>query len=1111
MLSIKNIWTVTRYEVITLLRSWFFRIFAGLVLVLLTFLNIAVFAQAFETMPWELRGIPSSIPYFNMMLLNAAQAIIAMFLAADFLKRDHKSNTTEVIYMRSMSNADYILGKTFGLFIVFLGLNLAMMLISALIHIIFADVPFQPMVYLYYLLLTAIPTLLFIFGLSFFVMNLIHNQAVTFILMLGYFAVSLVVLNVKFAAAFDAMAFFLPLSYSDFVGFSDFKWLLIQRLAYCMIGVGFIFLSILLFKRLPQSKAMQVLSSVLAVLLLLFGSTFFTLYFLQARSGDKLRAEMIRLNDQYADMPVVTVSRYELNFEQGKRNFTMQAKMVIHNETNADFSTLLFSLNPGLTVTTVELNGQSANFSRQLHLLQVTERLAANEQAELFVHYGGSIDNRAFYLAAAKESREKLHELMLYKRGKEHSFVEPNYLLLTSEANWYPLAGASHGSKLTTPRRKNFADYSLNVKAQNGLVAVSQGQMHQEGSLYTFTPQVPLTQISLTIGPYLQRSIKVDNVTYNLYTHRKHDFFLRHIPQVADTMEAMLRELKNDYELKTNMDYPFTSFSIVEVPIHFQTLEKPLAFFQDWVQPMIVFLPENGAPLDGVDFQRHINRSLDRMQERNETISEKEMQYQVVRRFIETELFGTAPGRFFGRDRQDEVKLYVVFPNFYSFCNGLVSTELPILDAALEAYLKDKAETTAFNPARFMDAITDDEKANIALKDFSLQEILANPEKGDMATTVLQIKSSYLFRLLESRLGIAALENFLSDVLSRYRFRCLPSSEFVSEIQKKFGIDFQSELARWYEQKEVPGFYFTNFKNYKIYQGDRTRYQVLMTIYNPESVDGVVVIDFMVPRGGGPGGGFGRFNFGTSDYERVVKVESKQAKQVGFVLDDQPRGITMNTLVSRNLPSQNTRRLEDFEENKGAQPIDGVTILPEPPVLDVPGEILVDNEDPGFTTESVRRQSVLKRLFKVESDEEEEYMPFSPWRAPNEWRKTINSVFYGDFVHSAHFIRAGSGDKKVTWETELAEAGQYEVYVYGEQLPFRGRGRGGRGGDFIKSFHYIIHHDDGAEDVEWNPESAAGWNYLGTYYFSSGTAKVHMTDKSDGRIVVADAVKWIKK
>ncbi len=1113
MLSIKNIWTVARYEIKTLLRSWFFRIFAGIVLIGLTFFNVVFFAQAFETMPWEMRGIPSSIPYFNMLLLNVAQAVIAIFLASDFLKRDRKSNTTEVIYMRSMSNADYILGKTIGLFNVFLGLNIVMLLIAALIQIIFTDVPIQIVNYINYLLIISIPTLVFIFGLAFLAMSLVRNQAVTFILLLGYFAVSLVVLNTKMESTFDAVAFFLPLSFSDFVGFSNFGLLLIQRLAYLALGLGFIFLSILLFKRLPQSRAMQVVSLVLTVLFLVAGIGLFTTYLLTARSGDTLRAEMIKLNDQHADEAAVTVTSYDLTFEQQANTFAVDAVMQVTNKTTAPISKLVFTLNPGLTVNTINFNGQPAKFDRNLHLFIIDASLAANESGEIRMSYSGAIDNRACYLTTPKDVRDELYDLMLYKRGKDHSFVTPNYVLLTSAVNWYPMPGTSQGTALVTPRQKSFAAYTLNVKTKNDLVAISQGEGEVNGDVVTFAPEQPLTQLSLTIGPYMKRSIKVDSVTYNLYTLPKHDYFLEYVSALGDTLEPLIREMKNDYELKTNVDYPFSVYSLVEVPIHFKTYEKPLMFHQDWVQPMIVFLPENGAPVDGLDFARRIEWSTSRMEDRNQTMSETEMQYQTIRRFIDDELLGTTPGRFWGRN-QDEIKLHVVFPNFYHFCNALSSSDLTILDAALEAYLKDKAEAMPFNPARFASAITDEEKANIALKDSSLHDILANPANIDIATNVLKMKSNYLFRYLESQIGIEELEAFLVDIRRNNRFNTITSEMFVNAIDQRFGVDFEKELATWFDQKDVPGFYITDIKNYKVLDGDRTRFQVLLNVYNPEPVGGVVMLDFMVFGGRGQGGpgGFGRPSFGATEYQRALYVAPGQTKRVGFVLNDQPRALTINTLVSRNLPSQSMKRFEDFEENTKVKPIDGVTILDAPPLLQVEGEYIVDNEDEGFKVEAVEHQSKLKKLLNIQSDDNEEYMPFSPWRVPDTWRKTINENFYGDFVHSAYFVRGGDGGKKVTWEVDLPSSGQYEIYMYAEQSMFRGGpGRGRREGDFAKSTHYIIYHDDGQEDVEFDPESAQGWNFLGSYYLSSGLNKVELTNKTEGRVVTADAIKWVKK
>ena len=73
-------------------------------------------------------------------------------------------------------------------------------------------------------------------------------------------------------------------------------------------------------------------------------------------------------------------------------------------------------------------------------------------------------------------------------------------------------------------------------------------------------------------------------------------------------------------------------------------------------------------------------------------------------------------------------------------------------------------------------------------------------------------------------------------------------------------------------------------------------------------------------------------------------------------------------------------------------------------------------------------------------------------------------------------------------------------------------GRGRRGGAPIADLNFRIYHDDGTDDISLDVGNAeTGWTYLGTYYLSEGTAQVELSDKSKGRIVYADAVKWVKK
>lgn len=60
---------------------------------------------------WIATAIPSNIPYLILLLLNTGQAVIAIFLASDFLKRDKNWIHRKSFYVRPLSNAEYVIGK----------------------------------------------------------------------------------------------------------------------------------------------------------------------------------------------------------------------------------------------------------------------------------------------------------------------------------------------------------------------------------------------------------------------------------------------------------------------------------------------------------------------------------------------------------------------------------------------------------------------------------------------------------------------------------------------------------------------------------------------------------------------------------------------------------------------------------------------------------------------------------------------------------------------------------------------------------------------------------------------------------------------------------------
>ena len=119
MLFLKNIQSVSKYESKLLYRSWFFKVFATLTVIATIFTAIATLNES-----RHVESIPTLLGYSLMLTFNIGQAIVSIFLASEYLKRDKQLDTSEIFYVRPLSNAEYLLGKMWGTIRVFLLLNL---------------------------------------------------------------------------------------------------------------------------------------------------------------------------------------------------------------------------------------------------------------------------------------------------------------------------------------------------------------------------------------------------------------------------------------------------------------------------------------------------------------------------------------------------------------------------------------------------------------------------------------------------------------------------------------------------------------------------------------------------------------------------------------------------------------------------------------------------------------------------------------------------------------------------------------------------------------------------------------------------------------------------
>lgn len=1149
MAFLHNIRTVARYEAKTLRRSWFFRLFSVGALFIFTILNIGFFSPIGDE-NWQMISISSSVPLVNLYLLNIGQAIVVIFLAADFLKRDKKLDTNEVLYTRSMSNFEYVIGKTWGILRLFLGLDIVILSIGMLMNIISKSMSIDFMSYISYLAIIPIPTIVFSLGLAFVLMSLIRNQAITFLILLGIAALNMFYLWFRMGSIFDYMAFGIPVFKSGVLGFDDLSFIVNQRLLYFFLGLALVLSTVLLFKRLPQSRFHRALTIIFLFIFLagagICGFNTYSVY----RKSINFKNLVIETNRKFEDKNFLQITDASIDFIHKGESFEATANLKLINDNKVPLDRYLFSLNPSLNVLNITTEGKGLKFTKTNQIIEVDPGRVLNpgQTDSLKISYEGKINESFCYPNYSDNIKLYPYRIIMLNVNKRQAFLTKNYVLLTPETQWYPVSALNYYPSNPARIKIDFTRYTLRVKNEIGLSAVSQGRMKTDKGFSLFTSESPLTGLTLAIGNYQSDTLRVDSIEYISYYFPAHDYYKKDLSQIKDTLPNLVSGIMRELETNFSTKYPFKTLSLVEVPVQFYSYPKKSTQTRAEVQPSMVLLPEKLSTIENAGFYKRFTRQKKRMARNNQVITDKELQVRLFNDFIRNVFISGENYKFVNGVPSNEPLRYRLGPSFYFFKNNFYSSDYPVINAVFESHLQHLTHQGSGDG--FMagfGALSDNDKANLILKEISFRDLLAKNPLGDTIRTVLTVKGDWLFNLLRSKAGIEEFKTWFSEYIDNHNFKTVDIQQFNFEVKERFGFEFYPYLNGWYNSKEQPGFLVTDLKVNEIIIGDRSRYQVTFNVSNPELVSGLFNISFrtggadgqgqlsqkitMSSQGGGGGGS--RFilsmqgrGMDASDISKIVFMGPNEAKKIGIVLDAEPRAILINTLFAKNIPGEIDQPVDEILKSKGnIKEFSGEETLSSMPSSDDPADIIVDNEDDGFIFSKQNTISPLKKLLGIKNRKGNTYMQIANWNTPEYWQPVVLTTYYGKYIRSAVYTRAGTGDKKITWAAILKEPGYYDIYSYIGKTKDRmsvktGDGQGGRdiqsdqpkGDGTYKDFHYKIYHDEGVDDITLDYENAeAGWNNLGRYYLSRDTAKVVLTNKSTGRMVIGDAIKWVKQ
>lgn len=727
---------------------------------------------------------------------------------------------------------------------------------------------------------------------------------------------------------------------------------------------------------------------------------------------------------------------------------------------------------------------------------------------------------------------------------KKPGIIHPDYMLLTPELNWYPVAGVGFNLKSFQPKELDFTSFSLTVQTDSTITAVAPGKITQDSEGTHFTPENDLNAFPLVLAPLEKRSMEIGGVEYNLYLNPDHDYFSEYFTNIQDTIPALILQAKDDYELdELDLYYAFERINLVEVPIQYHAYERPYIQTVENILPEMILLPEKGAGINTFDFQRFKKAEERRDRDRENSRSPREIEIDLFKRLLQNTFFrsetrsGGMGGFGGGGGGEDLITFqgdinynknpYCVFPLYYSYVTGISSTAYPVFNSMLEIYLKEGFDVSPREG--FTGGITDKERANLLLSRSSMIELFARWDT-ELTLSLINQTGSFTISALKNRVGMDNFDNFFYYYLEDHAFSEISFEKFSGDFYRQFGVEIAPYLEVINSGGEMPTFLISEPEYQQTRDDIGDVYLVKFKITNVGNARGLVDFNFRIMGQGGFGGGGGM-----TEEKRLYEVEAGETREAQVVLYDRPMMMTVNTLISGNIPSSYNNFLRSATEITTTNLEEYARSSDEPVSFIFKDEFVVDNEDEEFTNFSISRESKLKQYIDSRKSEDEGllYESLHEWWTPSRWTPVAHAAYYGESIRSAMAIRRGDGSNYVTWSTLLPEKGFYDVYVYipvsamvkrpsrrdqggqqggQRQSPGQGRGFGPEFADKGADYHYTISSSEGSESLIYelnDPED--GWNRLGSFHFPADSATIRLTNQTDERRVIADAVKWVRR
>jgi hypothetical protein len=1118
MIGLSNILAIARAETRLTRRLVRYWVFQGIALLA----GLGIYAY-YIWIHWNFSSYSATAAIINPRYLVGFMGIYYLvifligliFLGFDVRARDVRERMGEVLDSRPFTNIEMLLGK-------YVGIMTPAWIPVAVVSLLFVLVglPFnesiEPLSLFTFAVPMTIPAYTFVLGITFLLTLLLKHRLLAGVaatlLVVGLIVVNFGLVPIWLLPAVDITGGFSVLPPSDLIPKVLDRYGLAQRSGVLLLGLGMIWLAAALHPRRddsPRSLTLGVGSAMLAA-----GLALVLVPVIQARGILEQRAAWRAAHEARSLDPAPDLLKLSGDVTIDPARLTMELELTLMGHPgDAPLDSALFTLNPGLAVSSArDAQGSALEFEQRDGLLDIrlARPLEPGRETTIALSVEGSPDSRFAYLEAAFDPLElNIREGNIFILGFESLIYESRFAALLPGTRWLPTAGAEIGRGDPEVRPADFFNLDVTVRVPEDWLVAGPGRREEvpgETGAFRFRPAAPVPGVALIGSRYVSRSTEVDGVLLEALLAPEHEEALDFFGDATEPLREWFGERLEEVR-EVGLDYPYEALTLVEVPGLLRGYAGGWRMDTTLTQPSMVLVREAGFPTARFD-----TKYSDAEQFEDQEGGLPAAKIRALQRFFETDFSGGNPfvaaaRSFFtfqtAASGYDGVPMDFVWEDLstrlvtdrrgYFSIHHYGSDMNATINASVTAIFRDRGSGSVAET--IIRSITSRPDVWDAVLSASLADL--DPwEAPKRALDVLTLKGGAMAQSLIDGLGRSRSGQLLATLRAAKQGQVYTRDDVVQA-----GLAIDAELAPWLDvwidTTALPGFIVRDVQLDRIRDSEdgAPRYQTMVLMQNAEAATGML-----------------RMHYSTSDEDDAgakgstepIRIDGESAVEIGIVSSKPPIRMRVEPYLSMNRePFRVSLPVANEEIEVDQDPFVGIRVVEWEQPDD--GTIVVDDLDGGFDVLETGERSMLRVGSGASADDDEETDAGLPiyrfGRAPKRWSRRGDTDAWGRYRHTVALAKAGDGDRRAVFNAEIPASGPYEVAFHLPTLSPRQRER-------LGTFQMRLVDSSGEHELTLDAAAGEnGWNPLEVLELAAGEVRVEVSNETDGRYVIADAIR----